>query len=134
MYPVIFSKDKATESIVIVFPDFKNCFTSAECMLQAMTMAKNLLAMTLCELEERNMDIPKMTDLLEVNKTIDENSVASYIECDTRYYRSKHRSTCVKKTLTIPAWLNVMAEEKNLNFSSVLQEALKDKLGAHEFY
>lgn len=44
-------------------------------------------------------------------------------------YRKKHNNKSIKKTLTIPAWLNTIAEKENVNFSQVLQEALKEKLG-----
>jgi post-segregation antitoxin (ccd killing protein) len=34
----------------------------------------------------------------------------------------------VKKTLTIPSWLNDLAIENNINFSQTLQEALRKEL------
>lgn len=129
LYPAIFTKEENSESIIVIFPDFKNCFTSADGMLEAMIMAEDLLSMTLCELEERKIDIPEMSDLSEMSKTLDESSIVSYVNCDTEYYRRKHRNSCVKKSLTIPAWLNAMAEECNTNFSAVLQKALKEELG-----
>lgn len=132
LYPAIFTKDEASDSILIVFPDFVNSCASAEGMLQAMTMAKDLLAMTLCELEERGMEIPPMTELPQVTKTLDGTSFASYVDCDTGYYRRKHRNTSVKKTLSIPSWLNVIAEDNHVNFSALLQKALKEELGVND--
>ena len=41
----------------------------------------------------------------------------------------KHNNKSIKKTLTIPVWLNTISEKNNINFSQVLQEALKEKLG-----
>ena len=52
----------------------------------------------------------------------------SLVSCDTLTYRKLHARTAVKKTLSIPAWLNTIAEEEGVNFSAVLQEALKQKL------
>ena len=51
--------------------------------------------------------------------------------CDTIEYRKMYDNKAVKKTLTIPAWLNTMAENNNINFSLVLQNALKQQLGVN---
>lgn len=53
------------------------------------------------------------------------------IGADATEYRKKNDSRAVKKTLSIPAWMNAAALEKNLNFSQVLQDALKERLGAN---
>ena len=53
----------------------------------------------------------------------------NFVSCDTLEYRKKFSNKAVKKTLTIPTWLNEMAIESNVNFSTVLQEALKKHLG-----
>lgn len=131
-YPAIFKKEKGAESILVIFPDFQHCFTSAVGMEQAMILAKDLLAATICELEERKEIIPKRSDLSDLTETLEEDEVLSYVDCDTGRYRRKHRNACVKKTLTIPSWLNFMAEECNTNFSAVLQKALKQELGLDE--
>jgi hypothetical protein len=47
-------------------------------------------------------------------------------------YREAIENQSVKKTLTIPQWLNKLAEEKNVNFSQLLQSALKEHLGIHD--
>ena len=52
----------------------------------------------------------------------------SLVCCDTIEYRKLYNNKAVKKTLTIPAWLNTLAERADLNFSSVLQDALKLRL------
>ena len=51
------------------------------------------------------------------------------IACDTVEYRRYYDNKAVKKTLSIPSWLNTMAERQDVNFSSVLQKALKADLG-----
>lgn len=50
------------------------------------------------------------------------------IEFDMIAYKKRTESRAVKKTLTIPSWLNDAALEKNVNFSQVLQDALMEKL------
>ena len=53
----------------------------------------------------------------------------NYVYADTDAYRKKNDARAVKKTLSIPSWLNTMAEEAGVNFSQILQEALKARLG-----
>ncbi|MBR1530242.1 MAG: toxin-antitoxin system, antitoxin component, HicB domain protein [Oscillospiraceae bacterium] len=53
------------------------------------------------------------------------------VACDTLEYRKFFDKKAVKKTLTIPNWLNIMAERAGVNFSAVLQEALLEKLNIH---
>ena len=52
----------------------------------------------------------------------------NFIACDTIEYRKKQNKKMVKKTLTIPEWLNEEATERNINFSQALQEALVTKI------
>ena len=60
--------------------------------------------------------------------SLTEDAFATYISCDTTVYRRRMNNTAVKKTLTIPSWLNDSAVAAGLNFSQVLQEALRQKL------
>ena len=43
-------------------------------------------------------------------------------------YMKKHDDKAIKKTLTIPAWLNELAVKENVNFSQTLQNALIEQL------
>ena len=58
-----------------------------------------------------------------------EDGFVSLISVDLDEYVRKHSNKAVKKTLTIPAWLNTLAEKDNINFSQILQEGLKKHLG-----
>ena len=53
----------------------------------------------------------------------------SFVRCDTITYQRMNNTRAVKKTLSVPEWLNDMAEKAGINFSQVLQEALREKLG-----
>lgn len=74
---------------------------------------------------ENNISLPNATDFKELKSNIDDNSFITYIKKDIDLSKN---TKSVKKTLTIPAWLNNLALEKNINFSKELQEALVDKL------
>ena len=62
------------------------------------------------------------------NIPLKENQFVSFISIDMDDYRKKFNKKSIKKTLTIPEWLNYLAEKNDINFSQVLQEALKEKL------
>lgn len=64
---------------------------------------------------------------------VEDNQIVVPIEVWMPYYRSNIKTVYVKKTLTIPSWLNSVAERSKINFSQVLQEALKEKLGIREY-
>lgn len=108
------------------FPDLPNCFTEGDSIPEALEMAKDALCLILYDMEERNESIPHPSDISSVNNN--STGIVSLVACDTLEYRKFFDKKAVKKTLTIPNWLNTMAEKSDINFSAVLQEALMEKL------
>ena len=125
VYPAIFTKEKDGK-YSIVFPDLDGCYTTGDNLADGIYMAEDVLAFTLFSLEKNNKSIPNASEKLPVSK----GSFINYIACDTFEYHKIHNTKAIKKTVSIPEWLNEKALEANLNFSQVLQEALKMKLGA----
>lgn len=124
-YPAVFTKEE--DGYSVVFPDIENCFTCGETLEEAVEMAADALAMMLTDREDRKQQIPTPTPLSRVETA--EDSMASLVLADTAEYRRRTSNRAVKKTLTIPEWLNTAAEAANVNFSQTLQEALTAKLG-----
>ncbi len=123
VYPAIFTQEDGAYSVF--FPDLEIA-TSGETLVEAMDMAQDALCLKLYDLEERKEDIPAACDITGISCAPD--SFTSLIECDTMEYRRYYDSKAVKKTLSIPSWLNAMAEKEDINFSAVLQKALKAEL------
>lgn len=124
VYPAIFTPE--AEGYSISFPDFESCYTSAPTIEEGMEMAKDVLCLTLYGKEENGEAAPKASEIKRVKTTGDE--FVTLISCDTIAYRMFYDNRAVKKTLTIPAWLNTMAERQGVNFSNTLQTALKNEL------
>ena len=124
VYPAIFSKEE--EGYSVNFPDVHNCYTSGASLPEAVEMAEDVLCLTMYRAEEQKLPIPPASDPKSMQTK--ENEIVSLVMCDTLEYRKLHDFRAVKKTLTIPSWLNTLAEQNNINFSSVLQNALKDML------
>ena len=89
-------------------------------------MAQDVLCMRLYDMEESGETIPLPSAVQSVS--VGDNEIVSLIGCDTIEYRRLNDNKAVKKTLTVPSWLNTMAEREGINFSAVLQNALRNEL------
>ena len=124
LFPAIF--DYADDGISIEFPDLPGCLSCADTDEEALYMAKDAMRGYLLVSEEDGDAIPEPTPLKDV--VLESNQRAVLIEVCMALHREAIRNRAVKKTLTIPAWLNELAEKENVNFSFVLQNALKQQL------
>ena len=95
-------------------------------MQQAYEMAVDALGLVLTDMEMEGIELPKASTLDEVDC---EEGILVIVEFDIAEYRRKYCSKAVKKTLSIPEWLNAAAIRENINFSQLLQEALMNRLG-----
>lgn len=116
----------AEDGISISFPDLPGCLSCADTTKEAIKNAEEVLGLVLYGMEEDNEQIPEPT-LLE-NVKCEENEKAVLINVWMPLVRNEIEEQSIKKTLTIPQWLNKIAERENVNFSKLLQSALKDYL------
>ncbi|WP_127069330.1 MULTISPECIES: type II toxin-antitoxin system HicB family antitoxin [unclassified Veillonella] len=126
MYPAIFSSD-GNGGYTISFPDLLGCVTEGDTLAEAVEMAEDALGLYLYSLSEDKETFPTPTNPTDVQCSSGE--FIGLVKWDEEAYLRKTDNRAVKKTLTIPSWLNHKAEEKNLNFSKILQSALKQELG-----
>ncbi len=124
-YPAVFTAENNSYSVS--FPDIDGCLTFGETIPEAIEMAEDALCLMLYDLEEEGSEIPKPSDAKELK--VNNNEFVTMIACDTVEYRKYYDNKAVKKTLTVPNWMNTLAEKAGINFSQVLQEALAQKLG-----
>ena len=124
IYPAIFTKED--EGYSVVFPDLESCYTQGDTLEDAMEMAEDVLSLVLYEYEKKQRIIPLPTSIKEIETS--EREIVSLVMGDTMEYRKRYNNKAVKKTLTIPEWLNEEASALGVNFSQVLQEALMNIL------
>ena len=122
VYPAIFTYDSKQQCYLVDFIDF-NCSTFGKDLKEAFFMAEEALGLYF---EDEN-EFPDMTEDFN-NIKLKSNQFINFIGVDMLEYYKLHSNKSVKKTLSIPEWLNVLAENENINFSQLLQEALKEKL------
>ena len=123
-YPAVFHKAEEG-GFWVSFPDFPECFTEGDDMTQAYEMAVEALGLALEDVLMSKVEVPKAS---EAENIAVEEGFLVIVEFDMLEYQKKHNSKAVKKTLTIPEWLNEAAIRQNINFSQVLQEALMTRV------
>lgn len=122
VYPAIFHKED--NAYWVEFPDLEGCHTYGSSIPETMESAQEALAGYLLTLLEQNRPIAASSDISDIHAT---DGFTSLVSCDINQYKD---TKAVKKTLTIPSWLNERAIAMGINFSQVLQEALLSKIQA----
>jgi predicted RNase H-like HicB family nuclease len=120
IFPAIFNKEE--DGYNVSFPDLSGAFTCGEDFEEALYMAKECLEIYLEDMK----DIPKVGDLENIK--LRKNDTIVMVEADLIAFRKKYNNQSVKKTLTIPKWLNDLGIEKHINFSALLKSALMKEL------
>ncbi len=128
VYPVIFTEDNGSYSVSV--PDLPGCFTCGNTLIDAIEMSRDAISMWLCDAEDKKETVPSSSNPKDL--ICEPNSLVNLIDVDTLAYRRENDNRAVKKTLSIPNWLNIKAEKANINFSQTLQKALKQQLGIFE--
>ena len=124
-YPALFHKAEEG-GFWISFPDIPECLTQGDDMAQAYEMAVDALGLALTDYEQEKKSFPAVSDPTTIS--LEPDSFLVVIEFDMLAYKKRTNSRAVKKTLSIPEWLNEAALAKGINFSQVLQEALLTKV------
>lgn len=125
IYPAVFTYEEDQE-IAVVFPDL-DVATSGVDDDDALFSARELLGLSMVGLEEDGEPIPAPTALKDV--PLEPNERAVLVDVYMPSVRMAHITRSVSRTVTLPAWLNAAALERNVNFSQVLQDALRVQLG-----
>lgn len=123
-YPAIFVPYMG--SFTVEFPDLPGCVTQGDSLEEAFEMAEDVACGWILTSIEDGEEIPSPS---YVGKMDVAEGFINYITLDIDEYAKRHSTKAVKKTLTIPEWLNQLAEQQGINFSRELQNALKVRLG-----
>lgn len=121
-YPAIFHQEG--EDFWVEFPDLDGCQSFGSTLNETISAAQEALTGYVLTILEEGQDLKQPSDIRGIQ--VDADSFVSLITCDIGKYINN--SKAVKKTLSIPGWLNERAVQKGINFSGVLQEALIKEL------
>ena len=120
VYPAIFEKN-SDNSYTITFPDLPGCISEGKSLSNAIDMAQKALTQWIGYLLDKNEEIPNSSNLKIIVPA--ENQFANLVRAEIRNNRA------VRRTVSIPGWLDLKAADAGISLSKVLQEALKDRLG-----
>lgn len=121
IYPAIFHEED--NAVWVEFPDLEGCQTYGDTIEECIIYAQEALEGYAESVVDRGMKLPAASDIKKI-ETNNPHALIIPIYCDFKKYEKKS----VKKTLTIPQWLNEKAMQSNINFSETLQNALIEKL------
>ena len=121
-YPVILEPEEVGYSVYV--PDIKGCATQGENMEDVFEMVQDAIGLMLEDVKEKDFPTPSKPEDIKLTG----KQFVIMVPFDSLAYEQKYNTKPVKKTLSIPAWLNSLAEENHINFSHLLKTALCDKL------
>lgn len=125
VYTAVFTP--VDDGMCVSVPDLPGCMTGGSDLADALAMIEDAACMWLWDAENKNEPIPSATPLMQVQ--VEAPQIKSLVLLDTDAFRRANDNRAVKKTLTIPSWLNAEAERAGVNFSQILQDGLKSRLG-----
>lgn len=120
-YPAIFTFEDG--QYWVEFVDLNGCFSTGNTLSEAMENAKEAMGLFL---EDMKKYPPCTFDIKNIK--LEENQIVSFVTVNLSEHKKKYETKSVKKTLSIPAWLNTIAEKEQVNFSQILQKALIETL------
>ncbi len=125
IYPVVFSlEDKG--GYCVYAPDFPGCVTQAETMLDGMEKIREGLCGMLMIFERDGRTIPTPSALSDLEK--EPGDIASLVDADVDEYKRRISSKAVRRTISIPEWMDDAATTAGISLSQVTQEALRKVL------
>lgn len=130
IYPAIFEKGEF-KGFTVTFPDLPGAITEGDDMEEALRMARECLELHLYGMEEDEEELPKASDPSSIE--LSPLSFLTMIEIRMGPIRDEMMNKSVTKNVTIPRWLEKEAAREQLNFSQVLQHALKERLGVKDY-
>jgi predicted RNase H-like HicB family nuclease len=128
VYPALFEPDG--DEIAITFPDLPGAISCAGSEQDAIYMARDALGAWIVANEDLGNTIPEPSKVAAV--TCKPGQTVALIEAWLPIFREERRDGSIKKNVTVPVWLNSLAEKAGLNFSQILQAGLKNTLGIHD--
>ncbi|MGI6550179.1 MAG: type II toxin-antitoxin system HicB family antitoxin [Syntrophomonadales bacterium] len=131
IYPAIFTPEKTKKRgtvYTVEIPDIPGCITEGESIPEALLMVREALAGCILAMKKANEEIPAPSNCNDI-RTESKQEFVTLIDVDLNEYLRKKETKSVIKTVSLPQWLAIMAEEAGISYSQILQETLKERLG-----
>lgn len=129
LYPAVLTYEEGYE-IAVTFPDLPGCATSGATEQEAIRAGREALGLHLFGMEEDGDDIPVPSSAKDI--VLEPGEVIAMIDVFMPVIRLNQNNKAVNRTVTLPAWLNAKALEYGINFSQLLQDAIKREISTSE--
>lgn len=126
-YSAVFHPEPEAGGYSVFFPDLPGCYTQGDTLDEAISMAEDALGLYLYTLKADKKAFPPATNPADIETS--GRDFTTLITWDEAAYLRRVDNRSVKKTLTIPAWMDTLARERNINFSQLLQNAIRRECG-----
>jgi antitoxin HicB len=131
IYPAIFTPslvDGRGTVYTVEIPDIPGCITEGESISEAISMAREALAGCILAIKQAKEDIPAPSNYRDIEKLATDDGFVTLIDVDLNDYMRRKETKSIIKTVSLPQWLAIMAEEAGISYSQALQNALKREL------
>lgn len=125
VYPAVLTYEDGYE-IAVTFPDLPGCATSGKTDTEALMMAKEALGLHMWGMENDGDELPAPSPIRDIE--LEAGEIVALVEVYMPSVRLSQENRSVNRTVTLPAWLNAQAMERGVNFSQVLQDALRAEI------
>ncbi len=125
IYPAVFTREN--DAFLVDFPDLPSCYTHGHTWEEAFEKAGDALSLMLYIMETQKETIPPPTDPCSIQPS--KGKTIALIQADTLAVRKMNDTRAVRKNITLPAWMDTLAKEHNINFSQLLQTAICRECG-----
>ena len=129
LYPAVLTYEEGYE-IAVTFPDLPGCATSGETDADAVAAGREALGLHLFGMEEDGDELPTPSQAKDIK--LEDGEVIAMIDVFMPSVRLNQRNKAVNRTVTLPAWLNAKAVECGINFSQLLQDAIKREISSSQ--
>ena len=124
-YPILLIPEE--KGFTVYIPDFE-INTQGEDLTDAIEMARDAIGLMGIDMEDDGKALPEASPIASAQAEAPSGAIVSLVDVDFAEYRRQNDMRTVKKNCTIPSWLNFAAERAGVNFSAILQAALKKEL------
>lgn len=128
-YLALFEVDKENSGYTITFPDFQGAISEADTLNEAIYNAREVLEIYTVMFEDEGKEFPEPSSFKALASQLgSDEDILQAISVDTELVRERERSKVVNKTVTLPSWLVEVGKENKINFSQLLQKAIREEL------
>lgn len=122
VYPALFERLE-DGGFGVRFPDLPGCVTTGKDIADALAMAEDVVNLWICTNEELGNPIPAPSDFDSIHP--EPGFFCNLVPVDSDLYRRQINTYAVRRNVSIPAWMDTLCRQRNINVSQVLQDSLR---------